>query len=99
MIASKSVPAGSVPYSRPPSPPRREAQNASATAGGRVAHEQRALQAQRHAFDDAPRALLERGGVGELALELRDARVQARVGAVRLLDLVRGTPRASAASA
>ncbi len=34
MMPSKSLPAGSVPYSRPPSPPRREAQKASATAGG-----------------------------------------------------------------
>ena len=34
MIASKSLPAGSVPYSRPPSPASREAQKASATAGG-----------------------------------------------------------------
>src|SRR3977135_2672976 len=38
--------------------------------GGRVAHEQRALQAQRHAFDDAPRARLERAGIGELSLQL-----------------------------
>ena len=34
MIAAKSVPAGSVPYSSPPSPASREAQKASATAGG-----------------------------------------------------------------
>src|SRR5205085_7022641 len=34
MMPSKSLPAGSVPYSRPPSRFRREAQNASATAAG-----------------------------------------------------------------
>ena len=33
MIRSKSVPAGRVPNARPQSPPRREAQKASATAG------------------------------------------------------------------
>src|SRR5712691_257481 len=45
-----------------------------------VAHEQRALQAQRHAFDDAPRAGLERLGVGELVLELPHALIEPRVG-------------------
>src|SRR5881275_745388 len=34
MIALASTPVGSVPYTRPPSPARRDAQNASATAGG-----------------------------------------------------------------
>jgi len=34
MIASASTPAGSVPYTRPPSPASRAAQNASAIAGG-----------------------------------------------------------------
>ena len=67
--------------------PGATAQKASATARRAVAHEQRALQAQRHALDDAARAGLERGGVGELVLELRHARVEARVGALRLLDL------------
>src|SRR5262249_40300141 len=52
-----------------------------------VADEQRALQAQRHRFDDAPGACLERRGVGELLLELADARVEPGVGARRLLDL------------
>src|ERR1700733_8605197 len=54
----------------------------------RAAHEQRALQAQRHAFDDAPRALLERGWIGELPLELRHAGVELCVCALCLLDLL-----------
>ena len=68
---------------------RREAQKASATAAGRVAHEQRALQAQGHAFDHPPRARLERRRVGELVLERRR---RARPGARR-------RPRACSTSA
>ena len=77
-----------MPYCRPASPARRDAQNASATAARRVAHEQRALQRERHPLDDAPRAQLDRLGVGELVAQRGGERVQARVGAGGLVDLV-----------
>jgi hypothetical protein len=52
-----------------------------------VAHEQRALQAQGHALDDAPGARLDRVVVGELGARLRREGVEPRVGARGLVDL------------
>src|SRR5262245_42170399 len=56
--------------------------------GGAVAYQQRALQAQRHAFDHPPGSALERRRIGELPLELAHPGVQTRVGAAGLLDLI-----------
>src|SRR3954447_7955960 len=53
-----------------------------------VADQQRALQPQSHPFAHAAAPYLERLGVGELPLQLRHARVEARVAAGSLLDLV-----------
>ncbi len=53
-----------------------------------MAHEQRALQRERHVLHHAAGAHLDRLGVGELRAQPRGERVQARVGAGRLVDLV-----------
>ena len=69
MIACASTPAGSVPYCSPASPARRDGAERVGDRGRRVAHEQRALQRERHPLDDAARARLDRLGVGELVAQ------------------------------
>ena len=88
MIASASTPGGSVPYCRPPSPARREAQNASATAAGawRTSSEPCRASAIRSTTRRA------RGSIDSTsANSSRSAateRVEAGVGAGRLVELV-----------
>ena len=87
MIVSKSVPAGSVPYSKTGLASQARGAEGVGDRRRRVAHQQRALQAQRHVLDHSPRTLLERRRIGELTLQLAHARVQPRVGALRQLHL------------
>ena len=87
MMASKSTPAGSVPYSRPPSPASREAQKASATAGGAL---RTSSEPCRHsAIASTTRRARDSSvaGSANCCLQGVHARVQARVGAVGQLDL------------
>ena len=56
--------------------------------GRRVAHEQRALQREGHALDDAPGALLDRVRVAELVAQRRGERIEPGVAAGRLAELV-----------
>ncbi len=87
-IASKSVPAGSVPYSRPPSRPRRAAQKASATAGSPWRTSSEPCSAR--AIDSTTRRARDSSVAGsdELVLEAVEVGVQAPVGAARVLELV-----------
>ena len=87
MMRSKSVPAGSVPKAL--APVAAEARGAEGVGDGRVAEadQQRALERERHALDDAPRAGLDRLEVGELVAQRGDVGVEPRVGARGLVDL------------
>ena len=86
-IVSTSAPAGSVPYSRPCVAGEAGGAEGVGDRGRRVAHEQRALQREREALDDPPRAVLELRAVAQLGAHALDEGVQARVGARGEVDL------------
>ena len=82
-IARVSTPAGSVPNARPPSPARREAQNASATAGGawRTSSEPCSASAMRSTTRRARASIA--SGSANSPRSVVDEGVEARVGAAR----------------
>jgi hypothetical protein len=65
---------------------------------GRVADEQRGLQREREALDQAPRAVLERVAVGEVVAQSGGERVEARVDAGGQGDLVEECSSAAGAA-
>ena len=88
MIASKSLPAGRVPYSRPPSPPRREAQKASATAGAPWRTSSEPCSASAMPSTTRRARVSSVTGSENWRSSFLHVLVQARVGALGLLDLV-----------
>ncbi len=99
MMPSKSTPAGSVPYSRPPSPPRREAQNASATAAGALRTSSEPCRHSAMPSTTRRARVSSVAGSANWSLSSAHAGVEARVGAAAPARPRAGTPRASAASA
>ena len=70
-----------VPKACPQSPSSRVAQNASATAGDEIPHQQARLQRERHHLDNPPGDRLQPHRVGQPAVQRRGVGVQPRIAA------------------
>jgi hypothetical protein len=87
-IAVASTPGGSVPVGEAALAAQARGAERVGDGGRRVADEQRGLQREREALDDAAGAVLEGVGVAQLAAHPRGVRVEARVRAGGLVHLV-----------